>query len=478
MAIGAAALGVAPTSAGLELTDCSLEAIGGRIELTAECGTLTVPLDPADPTGATIDLFVARVAAVSDEKDPDPLTVIAGGPGDASTRFFAMGRNAFNEVLQTRDVILVDQRGTGSSAPMTCPNMAELEEDPDRIPTTEESIAAAIQCLADFEYDPAFFTTSAAVHDLDLVREAFGAEMLNIYGISYGTRVAQHYVRRYPERTRRVILDGLVPASGTLGPDIPLLSDAALRSLFRRCDADDACRSTFPDLEQRFDEMLDELRLDPRRVTIAHPRTAEPTPVLISPETLAIAVRLMLYNPTSMAILPSVIDSAWRGSYQPLATQMIAVGDSLGELAQGLNFAVLCSEDAPFWGSIDRDEQARSYMGADFMDSLDAICRKLPLGMVDEDFKEPVQSDVPALFLSGEFDPITPPSYVPDAASGFANRLEIVGVGQGHGLLAAGCVPRLMTAFIQADEPLEIDTSCAERIGPFPFFVSPNGPTP
>lgn len=246
-----------------------------------------------------------------------------------------MGRNAFNEILQTRDIILVDQRGTGRSAPMTCPNMTELEEDPERIPTTEESIAAAIQCLDEFEHDPAFFTTSAAVHDLDRVRAAFGAEEINIYGISYGTRVAQHYVRRYPEHTRRVILDGLVPASATLGPDILLLSDAALRALFRRCDADDDCRSTFPDLERRFDEMLDELRLDPRRVTILHPRTAEPTPVLISPETLAIAVRLMLYNQTSMALLPSVVDAAWRGAYQPLATQMIAVGDSLGELAQG-----------------------------------------------------------------------------------------------------------------------------------------------
>lgn len=478
MAIGVAVVGITPPSLALELTDCSLEAIGGRIEIAAECGTLAVPLDPGNPTGETIDLFVARITAVSDEKDPDPFTVIAGGPGDASTRFFAMGRNAFNEILQTRDIILVDQRGTGRSAPMTCPNMTELEEDPERIPTTEESIAAAIQCLDEFEHDPAFFTTSAAVHDLDRVRAAFGAEEINIYGISYGTRVAQHYVRRYPEHTRRVILDGLVPASATLGPDIPLLSDAALRALFRRCDADDDCRSTFPDLERRFDEMLDELRLDPRRVTILHPRTAEPTPVLISPETLAIAVRLMLYNQTSMALLPSVVDAAWRGAYQPLATQMIAVGDSLGELAQGLNFAVLCTEDAPYWGSIDREEQSSSYMGADFMDSLDAICRKLPLGFVDEDFKEPVQSDVPALFLSGEFDPITPPSYVPEAAPGFSNRLEIVGTGQGHGLLGAGCIPRLMTAFIQADDPLEIDTACAERIGSFPFFVSPNGPTP
>ena len=474
--LGLATLGASAN--GLELSDCSLEALGGRIEVAAECGTLAVPLDPDEPAGATIDLFVARVKAVSDEKEPDPLTVIAGGPGDASTRFFAMGKAAFNEILQTRDVILVDQRGTGASVPMTCPNMAAFEEDPERVPTTEESIAATLQCLDDFAHDPAFFTTSVAVRDLDQVRTAFGVDVLNIYGISYGTRVAQHYLRRYPEHTRRVILDGLVPAVGTLGPDIPVLSDRALRSLFARCDAEDSCREAFPDLESRFEAMLEDLRREPRVVSVAHPRTAAPTPVTVSPETLGVAVRLMLYNPTTMALLPSVIDAAYEGRYQPLATQMIAVGDSLGALAQGLNFAVLCTEDAPFWGAFDRDAQARSYMGADFMGSLETICREVPRGFMDDDFKAPLESHVPALFLSGEHDPITPPTYVPEAAPGFANRVEIVGAGQGHGLLGAGCIPRVMTAFIQSDDPSAIDTSCAERIGSFPFFVSPNGPKP
>ncbi len=474
-----ACLAWAPAVA-LELSECWLTAAEGRVEVGAQCGRLAVPLNPDDAGGDTIELAVAVVPALTPEPEPDPLTLLAGGPGQAASELFPLVQGAFFSILATRDVLLVDQRGTGGSAPLHCANVEAWELRESMAASADDVVAATLECLAALEDDPRWFTTSAAVRDLEQVRAALGYERLNLYAASYGTRVAQHYLRRYPERTRSVILDGVVPPSLALGPDIALNSQAALDALFARCAEDAACGAAFAELPARLGALLGRLDAAPPELTFPHPLTGATVTMQLSRNGAAAAIRLLLYTPDTMSLLPALLDQAFAERYQPLAAQLVNMASSIGSLAYGLNFAVLCTEDVPFWGAVDVDAQRRTYMGNVAMDVQRRVCAAWPQGFMDADLKAPLATDVPALLLSGEFDPITPPSYAQRAGAGFARGTHVIGQGQGHGLVGSGCVPRLMAAFITnaADPEWKLDTSCMESLIPAPLFASPMGPGP
>lgn len=465
-------------AAALELMPCKLEAVGGRYEVAADCGKLPVPLDPSQPDGERIGLHVAVVPALAEESLPDPLVVIAGGPGDAATRFYAAMEGAFTSIVRRRDIVLVDQRGTGLSAPLHCRGLDAEGLDWGVGDSVDETVALTLACLDDLVHDPRFFTTSVAVRDLELVRDALGYEQLNLYGVSYGTRVAQHYLRRHPERTRSLVLDGLVPASVALGPDTALESQLALDATWARCEANGSCNAAFPNVRAHFDAVMQRLTKAPADVTVAHPASGQPTPLVLSRTIAAGVVRLLVYSPQGAAMLPVLFHDAFERRYERLAAQALMLAEGVGELAYGLNFAVVCTEDVPFWGELDLGAQRGTYMGTMFVEALARVCERWPAGVMDEGFKAPVESDVPVLILSGEKDPITPPRYVSLATPFLANHVEVVGPGQGHGMLAVGCVPHLVAEFVDAPEPSELDTSCAERIVPFPPFISPLGPAP
>lgn len=475
-AIAAVGLAASIQAAEITLSPCDLSAVDGRLEVDAQCGTLTVPLDPRDPDGKAIDLYVAVVEALAEQGAPDPLVVIAGGPGQAATNFYVTAEAAFARVVRKRDVILVDQRGTGRSAPLVCESGEDdifLEAgDIDRM------IDASRECLEGLAHDPRFFTTSVAVRDLERVRDALGYAELNLYGISYGTRVAQHYLRRYPDRTRRVILDGVLPPAAALGADVPLASQAALDALFDRCEVDAACRQAFPNLRSRFDAVLARLRKTPVEVSVDHPRTGDATDVVVDHWMLIGVVRLLVYQPQTASLLPFLIDAVDRGDYSVLATQVFLLTEGLEDLAVGLNNAVVCTEDVPFQGAVDLDAHARTYMGTTFVEILDRTCELWPRGLMDDDLRELVTSDKPVLMLSGELDPITPPHYARRAAARLGNVVEVVAPGQGHGMLMTACGRRLAAEFLDIDEAGALDRSCLDRIRPSPIFTSRMGPEP
>lgn len=475
-AIAAVSLAASAHGAEMALSPCDLTAAGGRLEVDAQCGTLTVPLDPGDPGGETIDLFVAVVEALAEQGASDPLTVIAGGPGQAATSFYVTAEAAFARVVRKRDIILVDQRGTGRSAPLMCEGGEDdlfLEAgDIDRV------IDASRECLEGLAHDPRFFTTSMAVRDLERVRDALGYAELNLYGISYGTRVAQHYLRRYPDRTRRVILDGVLPPAVALGADVPLASQAALDAVFERCEADAACRQAFPDLRLRFAALLARLRETPVEVSLDHPRTGEAIDVVVDHWMLAGVVRLLVYQPQTASLLPFLIDAVDGGDYEALAAQVFLLTEGLEGLAVGLNNAVVCTEDVPFQGEVDLDAQAATYMGTTFAEILKRTCEIWPRGLMDEDLRELVTSDKPVLMLSGELDPITPPHYARRAAASLSNVIDVVAPGQGHGMLMTVCGRRLAAEFLDLDDVDTLDRSCVDRIRPAPIFTSRMGPAP
>ncbi len=456
---------------------CDLTASHGRLEVDARCATLAVPLDRGDPGGETIDLFVAVVEALTEQPAPDPLVVIAGGPGEAATRFFATAETAFARILRSRDVVLVDQRGTGQSAPLNCGNAAdELLLSGAADPTT--LVDAGVACLGSLDHDPRFFTTSTAVADLEEVRDALGYDALNLYGISYGSRVAQHYLRRFPGRTRSVILDGVLPPGLALGPDVALRSQAALDALFERCEGSPECRDVFPDLRQHFEAVLERLRDAPVELSFEHPRTGATVDIVVDRMLVAGVVRLLVYSPRTASLLPVLIDAAHAGDYRGFATQALLVSEAMEGLSVGLNYAVVCTEDMPYAGRVDLAEQAETYVGTAFVEVTAAVCEHWPRGVLDDDLRDPLASDKPVLMLSGELDPITPPAYADQAAAGFANAVQVVGQGQGHGMLMVGCVPRLMAEFVETAKPGSLDLDCVERIRPFPLFTSRMGPAP
>lgn len=459
-----------------ELSPCKLTASEGRQEVAALCTEVPVPLDWSDPSQGSIELRVAVVKALAERRASDAVTIIAGGPGQAATTSYAASAGAFERILRRRDIVLVDQRGTGGSAALNCPGLMELETwEPD----VDETVRLMLECLADLAHDPRYFTTSMAVRDLEHVRAQLGYEQLNLFGVSYGTRVAQHYARRYPDRARTLVLDGVVPPTLSLGPDVPLRSQAALDAYFGRCADDAQCEAAYPNLKERFDEVMERLRDRPAEVSYVQPRNGEAKTTQFDHMIFAGLVRLMIYSPLTASVLPTLIDAAYAGDYAGLAARADAVYAQLADdLAIGLNYAVQCAEDEPFWGAVDMDAQAATYLGSTFVETTTRVCEAWPRGEVDADLKEPLQTDKPVLLLSGELDPITPPSYAELAAESMANHLHVVGPGQGHGMVATGCVQRLIADFVDDADLQALDLDCVDRLAPFPLFVSPMGPSP
>src|SRR4051812_4052157 len=205
----------------LTLKPCRLEHPARMLALPAECGTLTVAENPDAPNGRKIDLFVARVPAISMKKAPDPLFLIAGGPGTSAVDLYTSSAGPFDRVRRDRDIILVDQRGTGRSHRLDCNyGDANIFERIDEVEVGAENVKCRDELSK--KADLRMYTTSVAVRDLEQARRALGYDRINLYGNSYGTRVAQHYARRFPQSTRSVILDGVINPEVVLGPAIAI----------------------------------------------------------------------------------------------------------------------------------------------------------------------------------------------------------------------------------------------------------------
>ncbi len=463
----------------IPLQPCRISDIDGLTSTEASCGKLSVPEDPDAPDGKRIELAVAIVPAVATESKPDPLFLIAGGPGQGSIESYAPLLGAFSGIRRERDLVLVDQRGTGGSNRLDCDMPEDSLEGGEFQPAALKSLAS--ECLAKLKAQPQFYTTSVAVRDLDAVRAALGYATVNLFGGSYGTRVAQHYARRYPEHTRTVVLDGVVPPSLSLIPGIAIQSQHALDGVFERCAADAACNARFPELPAQFAKLDATLRKGPVAATLADPVTGAPRHIEVTRSHLVTMARMLVYSPWTASLIPLLVhEAATNGNYAPLAAQAEMAGDDLDRMiAMGMHNSVVCAEDAPrFTGAVDRKALEGTTIGPVMLDGMEAICAVWPRGPVDKDFAQPLDSAVPALLLSGEFDPATPASYGALAAKGFRNALHLVIPGQGHGQEQSPCVQKLLRDFIEAGTPQGLDTGCVSTIKQAPFFLSFSGSAP
>jgi pimeloyl-ACP methyl ester carboxylesterase len=446
----------------------------------ADCGELNVPEDSSDPNGRHIRLHFARVPAINRRKQPDPLFVLAGGPGMAATIFYATASLSFARIHRDRDIVLVDQRGTGRSNPLNC-----AQDDKDLYRASDAEVAAdARRCLAALEKtaNVAFYTTSVAVQDLDTVRAALGYQRINLYGVSYGTRVAQHYVRRFPDRARSVILDGVVPPQLALGTATALNAERALTRILERCANDGECKKHFGDPFVSYHALRNSLHAHPVPVSLTDPTSGESSRLDFTGYHLATVLRLGSYTAEQAALLPLILHSASESAnFTPLASQFLLVNRSYGDVvAYGMHNSVVCSEDVPYWdlAKVNRTELEKTYLGTAQLDGLRSICSVWPRGPIDPDFHTPLHTDVPVLLLSGSDDPVTPPDDAEEARRSFTHSVHLVLKGFGHGQLSAPCVDGVMASFMSRGAVEGLDVSCVQNDRPLPFFVTVGGPAP
>lgn len=462
-----------PASA-LDFSDCRVYDSSETRAVDAECATLQVAEDPSTPDGPQIELFVVRIPAIAPTPAPDPFTLIQGGPGGSSVDLYIAHAGAFERLREFRDIVLVDQRGTGRSNPLDCeaPEGAALDFDP------EIARQMSRECLASMSADPRFYTTSVAVNDLEQLRQELGVAEWNLYGVSYGTRVALHYLRRYPQHARTVVIDGVAPADWVLGPDIARFGQQALDQLFERCAQDSDCQQRFGNLAQKFARLKARLESGAETVRLNHPVTGEPDESIFTVGHLVLVTRMLSYQSESLALLPLLItEAADNDNLEPMAAQALLIAEQLeAGLALGMHNAVVCTEDLPFIEDVSGLDQ--TYMGELQVQALRAMCADWPRGVIDEGFKTPVQSDRPVLVLSGQYDPVTPPVNAAQAARTLDNHLQLVAPGQGHGVVMRGCVPRLVARFVESAEPGDLQTDCIQRLVATPFFFSFSGPLP
>jgi pimeloyl-ACP methyl ester carboxylesterase len=463
----------------MRLEPCRIAGLEGLVSIEARCGALTVPEDPGDPAGAKIRLAIAVVPAISTKAKPDPLFLVAGGPGQGSIHGFAPLLSAFAGIRRERDIVMVDQRGTGGSNRLDCAMPDDALESGALEPAELRDLAQ--ECLPTLRGRPEFYTTSIAVRDLDAVRAALGYPRVNVYGGSYGTRVAQHYARRYPQQVRTLVLDGVVPPALALVPGIAIESQRALDRVYARCAADAECDQRFPALAAQYAKLDARLTRGPITITLIDPVKGGNRRLEVTRAHLVTMARMLTYSPGTASILPLVLhEAATNGNYGPLAAQAEMIGDDLERMiAMGMHNSVVCAEDAPrFADAVDRGALEATAIGPLMVDGMRAICEVWPRGPVDDDFAEPLDSEVPALLLSGEFDPATPASYGAMAAKGFRNGLHVVVPGQGHGQARLPCVQKLLQRFIDAGSVAGLDTACIGKLEPVPFFLSFSGSAP
>jgi pimeloyl-ACP methyl ester carboxylesterase len=446
------------------------------------CGTWDVFEDRDAGTGRRIALRVVVLPALSNDTAPDPLFILAGGPGQAASELTEVVRVPFRQVNRERDLVFVDQRGTGGSNPLTCELGGDAPDDTLLLdPMSDELLRARVleelrACVASLDADPRFYTTPLAMDDLDEVRQALGYDTINLWGGSYGTRAGLVYLRRHPDRVRTAILDGVAPVAMKLPLYMGMDAARALNLLLEDCAADAGCNAAYPDLREELQALLETLEQGPVRQTLAHPRTGRPTEVVVSRTSLASSVRAPLYSPDLAVVLPLAISSAAHGDYGPLSAMGVGfAGDA--SLYTGMFLSVVCSEDVPAITASDRALAATEPLfGTSLLDSFAALCGAWPQGALPAGYDEPVSSDRPVLLLSGLLDPVTPPRWAESVEGPLVNATHITVPGVGHGTMGAGCVPDLMAEFIEQGSAETLDVGCVDRIQRPRFFDSTLGP--
>ncbi len=487
--IGLVFVGVAPAPAAVhaqedalprfEPTDCWFNVPEG---LTVECGYVVVPEDRSDPANdATVRLAVAVFRSSVEDRLPDPLMMLAGGPGEKAIMNAVTLASLLGVLSPERDFIVFDQRGVGFSEPaLECPEWEaaalELLNNADPDAALEEQFQATMACrdrLVAEGYNLSAFNTTQNAADVNDIRIALGYDQVNLLGISYGSMLAQATLRDHPEAVRSAIIDSVLPLSGSLFVDGYTTVSNALMRLIDACAADEACNAAYPDLRGVLFEVIDRLNADPVAVTLTNPLTGETHPALLTGDAVTSYLAFFLYQTPVIPLMPQTIYDLRDGNYD-LMTQLGGTFlVALNGLSRGMEYSVFCTEDLIGRTPADLLEQIMALPpqlrgAADPEQIIEysafAVCENWPVQEADPSVKEPVVSDVPTLVLSGEFDPVTPPEYGRQVAEALSNSYFFEFPGLGHSVnLASACARSISQAFL--NDPMSApDAACLDEM--------------
>lgn len=458
-----------------------------------ECGWLIAPEDRSNPdNGETVQLHVAIFKTRADGAPDDPIVYLEGGPGgDALEAIPFTFTQVFAQFVENRDFIMFDQRGTGYSSPsLECKETTDLAyELLDADISTEEALTAEFDALEDCrqrlaeEADLSQYNSEASAADLADLRVALGYDEWNLFGISYGTRLALTTMRDHPEGIRSVILDSTYPPEVDLPLEAGVNADRAFNVFFDACSGDAECSTAFPDLRSRFFALVDRLEADPVMVSILDVFTFESYDALVDGDTLLALLFQSLYSTELIPVLPGLIEDAEQGDYQSMELLLSNFFANIGFISVGQTYSVQCREEVAFTdpealaasGDFDPYIQRFVEAGSNTGPFVLEICDMWDVGIADPVENEPVRSDIPTLVLAGEFDPITPPRWGELAAQNLSHSYFIEFPGLGHGTSVADeCAFSIVQAFL--DDPLVLPgTLCVEQMNG-PDFVTGDEP--
>ncbi|TDM06154.1 MAG: cysteine protease [Ideonella sp. MAG2] len=472
-ALCATAAQAAPAT-NLSLKPCRLKGV----EHEARCGVLKRPLNPAQPQGPQIDVHVAVLPAVARVKKPDPVVFFAGGPGQSAIDLAGSISQLMSRFSNRRDLVLIDQRGTGRSAPLKCAEQSPGEPLAHSL-SMERQKALWQDCLKTLKALPhgdlRYYTTSIAMADADAVRAALGYEQVNIVGASYGTRAVLEYMRLFPQRVRRAVLDGVAPPDMVLPATFAVDAQAAMDKLLTDCEADTRCSALYPRLRADWKGLLAAM---PQEARILHPVTGREEVLTLTRDHLTQWARVPHYSPTLASGLPFAITEAKAGRWTPLVGLVSAMTGPRGlGLAMGMHFAVVCAEDMPRLPSA---AAAATDFGDGTVRQYQEACADVTAGTPPPGFYTLPPATVPALLLSGGADPATPPRHgerVGKALGGLARHVVVPQAG--HGTLSLGCVRDAVFRFVDAESATtaleEASTAkgaaCADKMPRPPAFA-------
>jgi pimeloyl-ACP methyl ester carboxylesterase len=434
------------------------------------CAKYEVFENRATKAGRRIGLNVILLPATNPKPAPDPLFYLAGGPGGAATAYAP--ESFIQNLRRNRDVVLVDQRGTGESNPLNCPMTGSREDMRPYFgdPFPLERVRA---CRAELEKiaDLTLYTTSIAMDDLDEVREALGYNQVNIYGGSYGSTTSLAYLRQHGDHVRSVAIFGVAPPNAKIPLSFSKGVQDSMNRLFADCAAEKECNAAYPDVNGDFKKMMALFDKGPVEVTATNVYTRTEQKVTVNRDAFVDSIRQLLYVPAAAAALPALIHIGAGGDPGPLvgtAFQVMSQIDS--RIARGMQFSVVCAEDTPF---ITEDEikttSANSFYGDARVRPTIQACAEWPRAKVPASFLDPVKSDKPVLLVSGALDPVTPPWLAQEVAKTLPNSKLVVIQNATHS--SYDCVENFIAEYLDKGTTQGLDTSCADKIQRPPFTI-------
>jgi len=431
---------------------------------TVQCGRLEVPEDWGRPSGRKIGLNVVVLPKVGSGAEQAPMVWLEGGPGVPGTISAPLYVTDLKFHRERRAVVLFDQRGTGDSNPLHCP---KTEQRPALADMWRAADVTACRRKLAATADLAQYSTEASARDLEALRQALGADRIDLAALSYGTWLAQAYMKLYPQRVRSAALIGTVP----IGEKLPLHHAAngerALRLLFADCRADARCNAAFPDLPAAWRQLQDRLA---KGAVVIETRQGR-IPVRQGP--FNELVRNQLNAVESARRLPALIGRAARRDYAPLV-KLVEAHEPEAE-ADGLYLSVTCPEGTR---RIRPGEIAPATRGAAFgryrIDQQIAACGLWPPATPLATLLTPLRSNVPVLLLAGGRDATAPPAWARKVAAGLPNSRVVVIDAMGHlpvGLAHLDCLDRIADAFFAKGSAQALDTACVTTMTPSPFLA-------